>query len=244
MLSEMAQITKDWEGYVKRVPMLKKGIEVLKILEKHGQAYITGGAVRDIITGEKTPDDIDIATNVPMEKIEELFKTHDIGANKDFGIVVVDYKGESFEVAQFRKDGTYSDGRRPDKIEVLASFKGDAERRDFTINAMAVDSKGNIIDYFDGQKDIKNKLIKAVGDPEKRFSEDYLRMLRAVRFSSRLGMDIDPDTISAIKNTAVKIKDISPERITKELLKMAKQEGTQLADAILMLDKADLLKHI
>jgi tRNA nucleotidyltransferase/poly(A) polymerase len=104
MLNEMAQIVKDWNSYVNKIPMLKKGIEVLEILEKHGKAYIVGGAVRDIISGEKKPDDIDITTNVPMEKIEQLFKTHDIGKNKDFGIVVINYKGEVFEIAQFRKD--------------------------------------------------------------------------------------------------------------------------------------------
>jgi len=242
-LTEAEQL-KDWKGYINRIPALKNGIEILKKLEKYGKAYIVGGAVRDIISGEKEPDDIDISTNVPMEKIESMFDTHDIGANKDFGIVVIKYKSESYEIAQFRRDGTYTDGRRPDKIEVLASFKGDAERRDFTINAMAVDSKGNIIDYFDGTKDIKNKLLKTVGDPDKRFSEDYLRMLRAVRFSSRLGMDIDPDTASAIKRSSINIKKISPERISKELLKMAKQKGTKFADAIVQLDKVGLLQHI
>jgi len=244
VLTEAQKVFKDWEGYIKRIPILKKGVEILKVLEKHGQAYIVGGAVRDIISGEKKPDDIDIATNVPMEKIESLFKTHDIGANKDFGIVVVKHKGEDFEIAQFRKDGTYTDGRRPDKIEVVATFKGDAERRDFTINAMAVDSKGNIIDHFDGQGDIKNKTLRAVGDPDKRFSEDYLRMLRAVRFASRLDLQLDPEVTTAIQKSSIKIKDIAPERVTKELLKMAKQKGGKFADAIVKLDQVGLLHHI
>jgi tRNA nucleotidyltransferase (CCA-adding enzyme) len=113
---------KEWNDYIKRNKELNIAVEVLRTLEKHGKAYIVGGAVRDIVLG-KEPDDIDIATNVPMEKIEELFKTHDIGKNKDFGIVVIDYKGYSMEIAQFRKDGSYSDGRRPDKILIVPDFK-------------------------------------------------------------------------------------------------------------------------
>jgi tRNA nucleotidyltransferase (CCA-adding enzyme) len=137
-----------------------------------------------------------------------------------------------------------SKGKGADKVDITVSFKDDASRRDLTINCIAVDSKGNIIDYFDGVKDIKNKIIRTVGDPEKRFSEDYLRMLRTVRFSSRMGMDIDPDTANAIKNSSVKIKEISQERITKELLKMAEQSGSKFADAILQLDKVGLLQYI
>lgn len=246
-----------WKDYVARIPMLKKGIEIITRLKKEGgpnaRAYIVGGAVRDIVTGEKEPDDIDIATNVPVEKIEEIFgKSHDIGKNKDFGIVIVTIGGEDFEVANFRSDGKYSDGRRPDKIEIVMDFKTDAGRRDFTVNAMGVDEEGNIIDYFDGQKDIKDKVIKTVGDPEQRFSEDYIRMLRAVRFGSRLGFQISDETMAAIQKMAQNItpkqpgqeKGVAGERIYKELKKMAEQEGPKFADAIVMLDKAGMLQYI
>ncbi len=235
---------KDWNQYVNSIPSLKKAIEVMKILEPYGRIYIVGGAVRDLITGEKVPDDIDLACNIPMEKIESLFKTHDIGKNKDFGIIVIVYKGEDMEIAQFRSDGTYSDGRRPDSIKIEMSFEQDAERRDFTINSMAVDADGNIIDYFDGKKDVKNKVIRTVGDPNKRFSEDYLRMLRAVRFSSRMGFEMAPETLEAVKINAGYIKGIAVERVVKELMKMADQSGDKFADAILKLKESGLLKYI
>jgi len=237
--------------------MLKKGVEIITRLEKEGgpkaRAYIVGGAVRDIVTGEKEPDDIDIATNVPIDRIEQIFgKSHDIGKNKEFGIVIVTVDGEDFEVANFRSDGTYSDGRRPDSVKIEMDFKTDAGRRDFTINAMGVDKDGNIIDYFDGQKDIKNKLIKTVGDPEQRFGEDYIRMLRAVRFGSRLGFKISDETMAAIQKMAKNIspkeagqtKGVAGERIYKELGKMAAQEGPKFAEAIETLDKSGMLQYI
>lgn len=255
-----------WKDYVNRIPMLKTGVEIITRLEKEGgegaKAYIVGGAVRDIVTGEKEPDDIDIATNVPIEKIEQIFgKSHDIGANKDFGIVIVSLDGEDFEVANFRADGTYSDGRRPDSVEIVMDFKTDAGRRDFTINAMGVDKDGNILDYFDGQKAIKDKVIQTVGDPEQRFGEDYIRMLRAVRFGSRLGFQISDGTMKAIQKLAsniipkkkkegeskedyLKRKGVSGERIYKELKKMAEQEGPKFAEAIKMLDASGMLQYI
>jgi len=238
-----SEAVKDWKEYVSKNLLLKKASEVVEILSKFGKAYIVGGAVRDIVLG-KEPDDIDIATNVPMAKIESIFSTHDIGKNKDFGIVVIKYKDENFEIAQFRKDGTYTDGRRPDSIKIVPDFKDDAARRDFTINAMGIDSEGNIIDYFDGMKDIQNKVLRTVGNPSERFGEDYLRMLRAVRFSSRLGFKLDPETKDAIKKGSENINNIAAERIQKELVKMAEQEGSKFADAIVELDDSGLLDKI
>jgi len=238
-----SEALQDFKSYVAKNPLLKKATEIVAILSKHGKAYIVGGAVRDIVLG-KEPDDIDIATNVPMAKIEELFPTHDIGKNKDFGIVVVEYKDENFEIAQFRKDGTYSDGRRPDTVEIVPDFKDDAARRDFTINAMGIDSEGNIIDYFDGMKDIKDKVLRTVGIPSERFGEDHLRMLRAIRFASRLGFKIDPETAQAIKDGSENINKIAGERIKKEFVKMAEQDGSKFADAIVELDNVGLLDKI
>lgn len=234
----------NWLEYVGRSPILTAAVEVLSTLSQYGKAYIVGGAVRDIVTGEKDPDDIDIATNVPMDTIESLFPTHDIGANKDFGILVIEYGGFSFEVAQFRRDGTYYDGRRPDTVEIVMELRTDVERRDFTINALAVDAAGNVIDYFDGAGDIKNKILRAVGDPEKRFGEDYLRMLRAVRFASRMGYEIEPATASAIRSHAGQISNIAKERITNEIVKMASQSGDRFAQAIMLLRDTGLLEHI
>lgn len=242
MLEQIKQV-EDWQGYINRNPELKTAIKIMKKLKKYGQVYIVGGAVRDIVLGEN-PDDIDIATNAPIEKIQKEFRTHDIGRSKDFGIVVINQGGFQYEIAQFRKDGTYTDGRRPDEVVINVPFEEDAGRRDFTINAMGIDANGNIIDYFDGQGDIKNKVIKTVGDPEQRFGEDSLRLLRAVRFASRLGFKIDPATSKAMKKLSPKIKKVSWERISKELMKMAAQSGDKFANALIILEQVGLLEHI
>jgi tRNA nucleotidyltransferase/poly(A) polymerase len=224
---------------------LVTAIEVLQKLEKHGDALIVGGAVRDILM-EKIPHDIDIATNVPMEIIDRIFPSqHDIGKNKDFGISVIEYKGFSFEVAQFRSDSdNYLNGRRPEFVKYISSFKDDSLRRDFTINSLGMDSHGRIIDYTNGIDDISAKIIKAVGDPNKRFEEDYLRMLRAIRFASRLGFHLDNETKSAIQKSASKVSALSPERIYQELVKMAAQRGDKFADALKLLKDTGLLQHI
>jgi len=236
----------DWEEYVEKTPPLKAGVEILDKLKKakpDSKNYIVGGAVRDIILG-KDFDDVDIATNVPMETVDRLFPSHDIGRNKEFGIVVVEYKGYNFEISNFRSDGTYTDGRHPDKVTIVPDFKDDAARRDFTINAMAIDRDGNILDYFDGKKDIKDKVLRTVGNPEERFTEDYIRMLRAIRFASRMGFNVEPETFKAIQSQSDKIKGQAAERIMKEVLKMAKEPGTKFADAILMMKDVGLLQYI
>lgn len=135
-------------------------------------------------------------------------------------------------------------GRRPETIEISSSFEDDASRRDFTINAMGLDVDGNIIDYFDGTKDIKNKVVKTVGDPRVRFGEDYLRMMRAARFSSKLGFDIHPDTKEAAKEGAENIKDLSVERIKDEIFKAANQTGDKFAKYIVELDEMGILEII
>jgi len=179
-----------------------------------------------------------------MEELSKLFKTFDIGKSKDFGIVVVKEGGSNFEVAQFRTDGKYFDGRRPDSVQITGSFEDDAGRRDFTINAMGLNSKGEIIDHFDGKKDIKNKVLKTVGDPYKRFGEDYLRMMRLARFSSKLDFDIEPSTKKAAKKLSPNIPNLAPERIKDELLKSAAQSGDKFANYIKILDDLKILKHV
>lgn len=238
---EMAEQVAQWKDYVKSDPELSAAVNILNKIDKAGyKAFIVGGAVRDIVMG-KSSSDIDIATNMPMEKIESLWKVHDIGKSKDFGIVVVREDGHTFEVAQFRQDGKYVDGRRPEDVTITGSFEKDAERRDFTINAMGIDKNGNIIDYFDGTKDIKDKVLRTVGDPRERFGEDYLRMLRAARFSSKLGFEIDPDTKQAAKELAGNIKDLSVERIKDEIFKAASGTGDKFARFISELDDMGIL---
>jgi len=238
------KVNKDkWKSMLSSTPELQSAIEVLNILSDFGDAYIVGGAVRDIVLGDNI-DDVDIATNVPLEKIENLFTSHNIGKSKDFGIVTIKHNGHNFEVAQFRSDGNYTDGRRPDTIKIVKDFKDDASRRDFTINAMAIDKDGNIIDHFGGKKDIKNKVIKTVRDAKERFEEDKLRLLRAVRFAAKLGFELEPETKKAIQNMSGDITKVVKERIGKEFKKVAGYGGKKLAKFIHILDEVDMLDKI
>jgi tRNA nucleotidyltransferase (CCA-adding enzyme) len=236
----------DWKQKVNSNEYLKVAVEVLEILDKKfpgSSSYIVGGAVRDLVIG-KDFNDVDIATNIDIEKIEKIFKTHDIGRNKEFSIVVIDYKGFAIEVAHFRTESEYSDNRHPDKVIPVRNFKQDSARRDITWNAMGVDKDGNVADYFGGMRDIQNKILRMVGNPNERFKEDALRLARIPRFASRFGFDISPETIEAMKKNAPEIAKVSPERITKELRSMAKSGGKQFARAIEIMDKVGLLKYI
>lgn len=243
-LIEAREMLRQWKKYVNDNKELSAAVKVLQTLNKAGyKAYIVGGSVRDIILGNKSKD-VDIATNAPMDFLEKSFKTYNIGKSKSFGIVVVRAGAFNFEVAQFRQDGKYTDGRRPETVTISGEFEQDAARRDFTINAMGINAHGEIIDFFDGRKDIQNKILRTVGDPRQRFGEDYLRMLRAPRFASRLGFEIEKGTEKAIKKLSTNIKDLAPERVYDELLKAASQSGDKFADYIILLDKLKLLKFI
>lgn len=234
----------DWMSYIKRDKELQQAIEILKKLNKKGyKAYLVGGAVRDTIIGKHSKD-YDIATNATSDEVGRLFKTYNIGKSKDFGIVVVKQGGFDYEIATFRQDGNYLDGRRPESVQITGSFKDDVERRDFTINAMGINAKGEIIDYFGGRSDIKNRVLKTVGDPYKRFGEDYLRMMRLARFASKLDFEVDKGTEKAAQKLAHNITGLPPERIKDELMKSASQSGDKFAKYIEMLDKLKLLKHI
>lgn len=243
-LYEAREIFKDWMQYVNKNSELAAGVKLLQKINKAGyKAYIVGGPVRDITLGNQ-PNDIDIATNMPMDLLEKMFKTYDIGKSKDFGIVVVKEGGFSFEVAQFRNDGKYIDGRRPETVKITGSFEDDAGRKDFTVNAMGINAKGEIIDFFDGKKDIINKVLRTVGDPLKRFGEDYLRMMRLARFSSKLGFEIDPETKKAAKKLSPNILSLAPERIKDELMKSAAQSGEKFAEYIQILGDLKILRLI
>ena len=235
----------DWQHHLQNSKVMEAALDVLKTIAPHGEAYIVGGAVRDLLMN-KTPDDVDIATNLTPEEIEQIFPQHyDIGANKEFGIAVVKHMGFDFEIATYRKDiyqtskGFGASGTRHTK-----SFSDDVSRRDLTINGLGLDKDGNIIDFVGGEKDITNQVIRTIGDPDLRFEEDFVRMLRAIRFASRMGFKIDPKTGESIKRHSEYIAQITPERIFKELKKMAEQGGNQFADAILMLKEYGLLKYI
>lgn len=222
---------------------MEKALKILNILSEHGKAYIVGGAVRDHIL-KQTPKDIDISTNVSMDKIESLFDTHEIGKNKDFGIVVINFEGETFEIAQFRTDGIYKDGRHPESVKFVDNVEEDLARRDFTINAMAMDKDGNIIDPFKGQWYLKRKQLKTVGNPKERFTEDFLRMLRAVRFLNRFNLNWDENTYLSILDNVSHITQISWERIQQELWKMTEQGGYNFHCCICEMLTLNLLKEI
>lgn len=224
----------------KEKSLWRAGHEVISILSLQGyKAYIVGGSVRDKLLGKEIKD-IDVTTNAPMDKIESLFETHDIGKSKDFGIVVIKSpSGVMIEVAQFRKDEEYTDGRHPDVISILSTFKEDTKRRDFTINAMAYDSNNKLIDYHNGKKDLDMKKIRTVGDPNERFNEDKLRMLRAIRFATILNFDIESKTGEAINKHSKEIQEVSAERIKMELDKIL--ESNNRANGIDMLFEYGLL---
>lgn len=212
--------------------MKTKALHIVKTIESAGfQALLVGGCVRDILMG-RIPKDFDIATDCPMDRLEAMFKTHDIGANKDFGIVVVDVDGDSFEIAQFRQDSATSDGRRPDSVTLGCSFREDSARRDFTINAMGMTSDGQSIDFHDGMNDLADGVIRCVGDAQERFKEDELRILRALRFAATFGFDIEQHTkdciVWAVKNGALRTK-VAPERVKQELFKVASHGGPAMA---------------
>ena len=216
-----------------------KALKILRILSKRGDSYIVGGAVRDHLLG-LIPNDIDICTNVPMETIESLFPTVEIGKNKDFGIVVIKFEDETFEIAQFRTEGSYSDGRRPDWVKFVPNIEADLSRRDFTINALALDKDLNLIDPFNGKQDLEERILRTVGNAHDRFSEDYLRMLRAVRFSQKYNLIMDLSVVDAIKIFAISISKIAKERIHQELWKMASFSGEEFANCIYIMNQLGL----
>lgn len=243
-INEASEVLKQWKRYIARSKMLSTAVGVLRKINSKGyKAFIVGGGVRDIILGED-PHDIDIATNMPIEELQKVYKVHDIGKSKDFGIVTIKQGGFNYEIAQFRNDGLYKDGRRPEKIRVAATFQDDSSRRDFTINAMGIDTDGNILDFFSGRKDIKNKILKTVGDPTERFKEDHLRIMRAARFSSKLDFEVDKDTKKAAQKLSSEIQNLSPERLRDELMKSAAQSGDRFAVYIKILDEFKILRFV
>jgi poly(A) polymerase len=194
-----------------------RGIATKLGQERH-VAYFAGGCVRDMVRG-LPPQDIDIATDAQPEKVQKIFpRTYAVGAH--FGVIVVLENGFQFEIATFRSDDAYVDGRRPTAVH-YSSPEEDARRRDFTINGMFFDpTKNEVIDFVGGQTDLKAKLIRAIGDPAQRFAEDRLRMLRAVRFATVLEFEIEEQTWNALGQSADSITQISAERIRDELVRI------------------------
>jgi len=196
--------------------MEKSALKIIKKLQENNfQAYFVGGCVRDQILGENSKD-IDIVTDAKPKEVEKIFKkTLPIG--KHFGIILVRQDDFTFEVATFREDGKYLDGRRPLDVKFSTPEK-DAERRDFTINAIFYDPiKDKYLDFFEGKKDLEKKVLRFIGNPEKRILEDFLRIFRAVRFKNRLSFEYEEETKKNLQKHASLVVDISAERILTEL---------------------------
>lgn len=199
---------------------MEKARRILTALRQAGQeAFVVGGAVRDHLLGV-VPQDIDIATSAHTEKIIATaqnmgWRTVETGVF--FGVVVVIVDGDPYDVATFRTETYGEDSHRPETVSFAVSLKEDLSRRDFSINAMAMDETGHIIDYFDGQLDLRREVIRSVGDPLQRFQEDSLRMFRAARFAATLNFSIDPATLAAIPPNLYRVRGLSVERVRSEI---------------------------
>jgi len=222
------------------MPLVKVATAVVRRLRDHGHvAYFAGGCVRDALLGFR-PKDIDVATDALPDDVQRLFsRTVPVGAK--FGVIRILENGWEFEVATFRSDGAYLDGRRPETV-TFSSAEEDARRRDFTINGMFYDPLADaVVDYVEGRQDLERRVIRAIGDPQLRFGEDRLRMLRAVRFAAALDFEIDAETWNALRNDAKEIQVVSPERIRDELMKILgdprRLRGFDLLDASGLLEQ-------
>lgn len=216
---------------------------IMERLQKEGhEAYIVGGSIRDMLLGKK-PNDYDITTDAHPQQIKDMFydfKTIDVG--KKFGtIILVQSKGD-VEVTTFRKDGNYIDGRKPEWVSFSNRVEDDLSRRDFTINAIAYNSRRGIVDPYGGRMDLQKGIIRTVGAPEDRFNEDYLRILRAVRFSAQLGFIMEEETFNAGKRYSANISKVSMERIVDEFFKILLSDTP--SNGIRLLEEMGMLKII
>ncbi len=193
--------------------------KIINTLNKNGfEAFVVGGAVRDAMLG-KAPDDWDIATNAMVEQTKKCFEHHfDTGIKHGTITVLMDKK--PVEVTTYRIDGEYTDNRHPENVKFTCNIEEDLARRDFTINAMAYNEKKGLVDYYGGAEDLKNRVIRCVGDADTRFNEDALRILRAIRFGTRLGFEIEESTMKSIEKNKNLLNNISAERIQAELVKI------------------------
>jgi poly(A) polymerase len=208
--------------------------QICSKLRAHGhQAYLVGGCVRDLLL-EREPEDFDVATDAVPGRVEELFPGS-LMVGAQFGVVIVPGEAAQVEVATFRSDVGYSDGRHPDRVVYATTPQEDAKRRDFTINGMMMDpAAAEVLDFVGGREDLLRKVIRTIGDPRLRFAEDKLRLVRAVRFAARFGYTIEPATLTAIRELASQIAIVSAERLRNELTKIltegAARRGFELLD--------------
>ena len=204
---------------IQSVPIFVSALPVLQTLKEAGhEAVFVGGSVRDLVLGKEISD-VDIATSATPEEVKSLF-SHTVDVGIEHGTVLVLHHHDSYEVTTFRTEGTYQDFRHPDSVTFVRSLEEDLMRRDFTINALAVNDKEEIVDYFGGIEDLEREIIRCVGNPMERFNEDALRMMRAVRFAGQLGFTIESDTFNAIRTLKANLERVAVERMKVEFEKM------------------------
>ncbi len=205
------------------------------------QALLVGGCVRDLLLGRE-PADYDVTTDATPDQVSALFP-ESVAVGAQFGVILIPRGGVKVEVATFRSDAGYSDGRHPDSVVYSKAPQEDVQRRDFTINGLLMrHDTGEVLDYVDGQADLKAKVIRAIGEPDRRFKEDKLRMMRAVRFAARFGFEIEAETFRAIRRHVAEIHQVSPERLRDELTKMLTEGAAQ--QAFELLDETGLLQQV
>jgi poly(A) polymerase len=214
---------------------------VVRLQQAGHIAYFAGGCVRDQLLGIEAKD-YDVATSAKPEEVQRLFPRVTDVTGKSFGVVRVMHGEETFEVATFRQDGPYKDGRRPESVRFVTAEE-DAKRRDFTINGLFFDPVADrLIDYVGGEADLRAKIVRAIGDPRQRFAEDHLRLLRAIRFATRLVFTIEPQTWEAIRADAASIRTVSAERIRDELNRIFTSNKPELG--LDLLDQSGLLREV
>lgn len=221
--------------------MRETAINIVRRLQDAGfEAFWVGGCVRDFLLGRE-PQDFDVATNARPEQTEKLFpKTIPVG--KQFGVLLVVEDGHEFQIATFRAESDYQDGRRPEQVH-FSNAREDAIRRDFTVNGLFFDPITNQThDWVGGENDLRAKIIRTIGSPDERFGEDHLRLLRAIRFAAQLGFEIEPQTFAAIQRLAEKIKVVSAERIRDELIKLF--TPPHAARGLTLLHESGLMPHV
>jgi poly(A) polymerase len=215
---------------------------ICETLRRSGfQALLVGGCVRDLLLGRE-PADYDVTTDATPDQVMALFPEN-VAVGAQFGVVLIPREELKVEVATFRSDIGYSDGRHPDRVAFSKTAEEDVQRRDFTINGLLMrHDTGEVLDYVGGQADLRAKVIRAIGEPDRRFTEDKLRMLRAVRFAARFGFEIEPDTLHAIHRHVEEIRQVSPERLRDELTKMLTEGAARRAFELL--EETGLLQQV
>jgi poly(A) polymerase len=215
---------------------------ICETLRRSGfQALLVGGCVRDLLLGRE-PADYDVTTDATPHQVMGLFSEH-VAVGAQFGVILIPREELKVEVATFRSDIGYSDGRRPDCVAFSKTAEEDVQRRDFTINGLLMrHDTGEVLDYVGGQADLRARVIRAIGEADRRFAEDKLRMLRAVRFAARFGFEIEPATLRAIRRHMEEIRQVSPERLRDELTKMLTEGAARRAFELL--DVTGLLQQV